>query len=144
MRLGLSGILVLVAALAFSGAEADAGKSANRQVACFKTTIPAPDEKPSFKKKPRSCVFIAEGALANPVPPAFAIQRTKGLRWTRWGGRKAEARGKAITPIRRKPIRVHITLSRPKRACGHRVFSKVTFRFQFNWYKKDPLYLVTC
>ena len=76
--------------------------------------------------------------------PAFAIQRTKGLRWTRWGGRKAEARGKAITPIRRKPIRVHITLSRPKRACGSRVFSKVTFRFQFNWYKKDPLYLVAC
>lgn len=142
MALGLSGCLVLLAMLlAWPATEADAASS---RVACFDTTFPNPGQAPAFEKKPRRCVFISVGALSLPVPPAFAVQSTRRVRWIKWSGKRAEGRGKAFSAVRKKPVDVRITLTRPVKRCGHRAYSMARFRFPQLGTRGEPLRLVTC
>ncbi len=139
--IGLAGLLVLGAALL--PAASPAGK-AKLSVACFESTTPAPGEKPEFRKRPSNCIYIDKRGLANLIPPATTVRTTRGVRWTKWGGRKALGRGKAFVADRNQPVAARITLSRPVRRCGKRVYSRAKLRYEFSGNTIGPYRLVTC
>ena len=136
--------VLLAALLAWSPAGADAGKRAKRSVACFKTTAPGPGVKPAFEKKPKNCVYIAKGALDLVIPPVTAVQSTRGIRWKRWGGRRATGRGGAYVAGRAQPLPVQVTLSKPVKRCGHKVYTRAKFNFKQYGFSTGPFNLSTC
>ena len=113
-----------------------------KSVACFESTLPQ-GKKPRFSAEPKRCVFIAAGAVDSPIPPSFAVQQIIKLDWKSWNGRRAVARGRGYTSVRRKPVPVTVTLSKPRRKCGHRAYSKAKFKYQFG-IPAEPLNLSTC
>jgi hypothetical protein len=138
----LTGCLLLLAMLlAGPLPEAEAG---SKRVGCFKTSFPSPRDKPAFRKKPRKCVYIDKSALSVPVPPAFAVQTTQNMRWTSWGGRVAKGRGKGFSGNQNFPQQIRVTLSRPTKRCGRKVYSRAKFVFPQNGFRKGPLKLPTC
>jgi len=116
----------------------------SKRVACFGGSFPGPDEDPAFRKKPGKCVYIDERGLTVPVPPTSTTQSTQGVRWRKWGGRKAVGRGKGFVAERTQPVAVRITLTRPVRRCGRRVYSRAKFRFDYLGTSSDAFRLVTC
>ena len=138
------GVLVAgLAALLVASPPADAGKRKKaRVVACFKSPVPG-GEKPKFRKRPKRCVFIAAGAVGFPIPPSFAVQQIIKIHWKQWGKRRAKGRGKGYTSARRKPVPVKITLTKPRKKCGHRAFTRVKFKYQYG-IPADPLNLSAC
>jgi hypothetical protein len=124
-------------------AASPAGKATPR-LACFKRTTPAPVEKPAFRKRPSNCIYIDKRGLANLIPPATTVRKTRGVRWTKWGGRKALGRGKGFVADRNQPVTVWITLSRPVRRCGKRVYSRAKLRYEYTGNTIGPYCLVTC
>jgi hypothetical protein len=138
----LTGCLALVA-LTLVGPTPEA-EAASKSVGCFKQAFPAPGEKPAFRKKPSKCVYIDKGALSLPVPPTSAVQTTKDVRWRSWGGRTAKGRGMGFSGTRDFPIQIRITLSRPVKRCGRKVYSKAKFFFPQTKVEKGPFKLRTC
>ena len=116
--------------------------AASKSVACFETTVPQ-GKKAKFRKRPGRCVFIAAGAVDSPIPPSFAVQQIIKIDWRSWGGRRAKGRGKGYTSVRRQPVPVTVTLSKPRKKCGHRVYSRVKFKYQYG-IPAEPLNLPTC
>ena len=99
--------------------------------------------KPKFRKRPKRCVFIAAGAVGFPIPPSFAVQQIIKIHWKQWGKRRAKGRGKGYTSARRKPVPVKITLTKPRKKCGHSAFTRVKFKYQYG-ISAEPLNLSTC
>jgi hypothetical protein len=139
---GLLGIAVMAMILVVPPASEAGAKS--KRVACFKSAFPAPGEGPALRKKPKKCIYIDKRGLSNQVPPAHTTRTTQGVRWTKWGGRLARGRGKAFVADRTQPVPVRITLSRPVKRCGKRVYSRAKFRFTFQGTTLGPFRLVTC
>lgn len=139
---GLLGAAVLAAILV--GPPASEAGAKSQRVACFKSAFPAPGEDPALRKKPKKCIYIDERGLTVPVPPTSTTQSTQGVKWRKWGGRKAVGRGKGFVAERTQPVAVRITLSRPVRRCGRRVYSRAKFRFEYLGTSSDTFRLVTC
>jgi hypothetical protein len=139
---GLVGAAVLPAILL--GPPASEAGAASPRVACFKNALPAPGEGPAFRKRPRKCIYIDKRGLSVLVPPASTTRTTQGVRWTKWGGRRALGRGKAFVADRTQPVPVRITLSRPVKRCGNKVYSRAKFRFTFLGTSLGPFRLLTC
>jgi len=140
----VAALVATLAALLVAGPPAaDAGKGKKgRVVACFKSTAPQ-GAKPKFSARPKRCVFIAAGAVGFPIPPSFAVQQIIRIHWKQWGKHRAKGRGKGYTSVRRQPVPVTIKLSKPRKRCGHRAFTKVRFKYQYG-IPADPLNLSTC
>lgn len=113
-----------------------------KSVACFESTVPQ-GKKPKFSAEPKRCVFIAAGAVDVPTPPSFAVQQVIKLEWKSWNGPRAVGRGRGYTTVRRKPVPVTVTLSKPRKKCGHRAYTKAKFKYQFG-IPAEPLNLSTC
>lgn len=145
VRVGTVGLLgaVLLAAVLLAPSASKAGAGSPR-VACFKNAFPAPGEDPAFRKKPKKCIYIDKRGLSNTVPPAHTTRTTQGVRWTKWGGKQALGRGKGNVADRTQPVPVRITLSRPVKRCGKRVYSRAKFRYTFQGTTVGPFRLVTC
>lgn len=137
--------LLAVLAVLFAAAPppADAGKGKKqRVVACFKSTAPQ-GAKPRFSDRPKRCVFIAAGAVGFPIPPSFAVQQIIKIRWKQWGKQRAKGRGKGYTSARKQPVPVTITLTKPRKKCGHRAFTHAKFNYQYG-IPAEPLSLSAC
>jgi hypothetical protein len=75
----------------------------------------------SFRIRPRRCDFVKRGEFAN----AYTVD-TRGMKWRRWGKR---AKGHGQTFVNMDGYRrVNVTLRRPVRRCGRRVYSRGVFR----------------
>lgn len=139
-----AGIVTLGAILAPPAPIAAGGKSGGgkKSVACFESSIPG-GKKPDFEPRPKRCVFIAAGAIDSPIPPSFAVQQIMKIDWKKWGGNRAEGRGKGYTTVRPQPVPVTVTLSKPRKKCGHRAYTKAKFKYQFG-IPAEPLNLSPC
>lgn len=143
-RLLVAGI-VATTLLAASLAAPPAGSAkAKRSVACFKSPFPEPGTKPSFREKPKNCVYIDKGALDVPVPPTRAVQATRRVGWTQWGGRRASGRGRAYSLGAGRFLPARVVLSRPVKKCGHKTYTRVTINFSQYNFSVGPFTLSTC
>lgn len=133
----------LLAAILLVGL-APAADARSKRVGCFKQTFPAPGEKPKFRKKPSKCIFIDKDGLNSPVPPSRSVQVTENVRWSNWGGRRAKGRGQGYVGSNQFPVQIRITLSKPKKRCGRKVYSKAEFRFPQSGAETGPFNLRTC
>ena len=145
VRVGVVGLLgaAVLAAILVGPPASEAGAKSQR-VACFKSAFPAPGEDPALRKRPSKCIYIDKRGLSNTVPPASTTRTTQGVRWTKWGGKQALGRGKGFVGDRMQPVPVRITLSRPVKRCGKRVYSRAKFRYTFQGTTVGPFRLVTC
>jgi hypothetical protein len=136
------GVVLMTALLALVVAWPSEADAAKRTVACFKSTVPQ-GQKPKFRDRPNRCVFIAAGAVGFPIPPSFAVQQIVKIKWNTWAKRRAKGRGKGYTSVRSQPVPVTVTLSKPRRKCGHRAYTKAKFKYQYG-IPAEPLVLPTC
>ena len=101
--------------------EASAIRAGNRtKVVCLDETT----YKREYKFRPRHCIFHERHA---PKAEAFFVRSTHD-RWKAWRVRYARANG-SHQPSMGGPTPVRIRLFHPVTRCGHRVFSKIHFRY---------------
>ena len=120
------GVLALMIALTVIASGASASGEVERKggkisVAC----APSDFSRLQFKTKPKHCIFLKRGGSGF----SFEIVGTKSLKWKHWGRPHAHAKGVALFNMGSRP-RVKVLLSEPKSICGHRLYSKVTFKFE--------------
>lgn len=125
-KVAMGGLVVLAAAAVASPPSAAAStqpdtsnsKTATAQVLCLNVEA----EKFVHRERPGHCNFYDGRAPGRRIIDSADFP-TSHVRWSRWAGWGAAGRGRYHVSGRWLPVRLR--LSRPRIACGHRVFTKI-------------------
>lgn len=137
-------LVALAAAVAFTapavGAEAAAPRASARAAHPHRTFIPLEGSVSLRRYRPKWFTLSGDCGWWD-----------QGFHWTRWTHRKAVGRGVDVKangeckPVHKR--RVVVTFSRPRRFCGHYVFTRVRYVFphdrRLNW-SGNPIYDRSC
>ena len=140
-----TGIVTLGAMLSPAAPIAAGGKNAGgKSVACFESIGCRRARSRKFSAGRSTASSSPPGAVDSPIPPSFAVQQVIKIDWKSWGGTRAVGRGAGATPrSAAQPVPVTVTLSKPRKKCGHRAYTKAKFKYQFG-IPAEPLNLSTC